>query len=134
MKIKMLPLVFLLAAMVLVPGVRASIAASANPSSGNIDYFPAIPEYDDFSSNLTVTGSISGTPTWTAAPATGSPTCASHIVVTFGNANAWNTTAKFDDHATASCQATIVLTVSSPSAGSAQTSVSVSYFYCRNCL
>lgn len=134
MKIKMLPLVLLLGAMVLIPGVRATISISANPTSGNIDYFPAIPEYDDFSSTLTVTGSVSGTPTWTAAPATGSPTCASHIVVTFGNPNAWNATATFDDHATASCQATIVLTVSSPSAGLAQTTFGVSYFYCRNCL
>src|SRR5690348_14677674 len=81
------------------PGARASnITISANPSSGNIDWFPAIPQYDNFASTLTVTGAVSGTPTWSAAPAPGSPSCASYIQVTFGNVHAWNTTATFNDH------------------------------------
>ena len=119
--------------MALLPAVHATFSASASPNSGKIDFFPAIPEYDNFASNLTVTGSVSGTPTWTYAPASGSPTCANYIHVTFGNANAWNTTATFDDHSSLSCNANIVLTVSS-SGGSAQTTVHVSYFFCRNCL
>jgi hypothetical protein len=119
--------------MSLLPAVQASPIVRANPSSGTIYYFPAIPDYQDFSSNLTVTGTVSGTPTWSAAPASGSPSCAIYIHVSFGNANAWNTTAKFDDHSALSCQATINLTVSNPAlVGSA--AVNVTYIYCRNCL
>ena len=119
----------------LLPVVQATISASANPSSGTIYNFPAIPDYQNFSSNLTVTGTVSGTPTWSYAPAPGSPICANYVHVTFGNVNAWNTTATFNDHAGASCDpVTINLTVSSTTGLQATTGVSVTYAYCRNCL
>jgi len=119
----------------LVPGARAStITISANPSSGTIYNFPAIPDYENFASTLTVTGPVTGTPTWSAAPAPGSPSCASFIYVTFGNAHAWNTTATFDDHSIYGCQATINLTVTSTTGLTESIPVQVSYIFCRNCL
>lgn len=121
--------------MVLLPAVQAAPVPSANPNHGTIFNFPAIPDYQNFSSNLTVSGADSGTPTWSYAPASGSPICANYVRVTFGNINAWNTTATFDDHAGASCDpVTINLTVTSTTGAHGTTGVSVTYAYCRRCL
>ena len=114
--------------------LAASITISANPSSGTIYNFPAVALYQNFSSNLTVTGPVSGTPTWSAAPATGSPSCAGFIFVAFGNSHAWNTTATFDDHSIYGCQATMILTASSMSGLVESIGVQVSYVFCRNCI
>ena len=112
----------------------SSITISANPSSGTIYNFPAIPDYENFVSNLTVTGAVTGTPTWSHAPAPGSPSCAAYISVTFGNIHAWNTTATFNDHSAYSCQATINLTVTSTTGLIESIGVQVTYVFCRNCL
>lgn len=116
--------------------VHAMLEATANPNSGKIFNFPAAGFYQNFSSKLTVTGVKLGfgTPTWTAAPAAGSPSCATHIQVTFGNANAWNTTATFDDFSFGGCQATMVLSATPTDGPSASTSVTVTYVFCAHCV
>ena len=112
----------------------SSITISANPSSGTIYNFPAVPFYQNFASSLTVSGAVTGTPTWSYAPAPGSPICANYIRVTFGNVNAWNTTATFDDHAGASCgPVTMNLTVTSTTGLIESIGLQVTYGYCRNC-
>jgi hypothetical protein len=113
--------------------LASSITISANPASGTIYNFPAAGFYEDFSSDLTVAGAVSGTPTWSAAPATGSPSCASHIFVTFGNLHVWNTTATFDDASIYGCRATMILTVSSTSGLIESIGVQVSYVFCAHC-
>lgn len=118
--------------MALLPSAWASITVNASPNAGSIDFFPAIPDYTNFSSDLTVMGIVSGTPTWNASPAPGSPSCATYIQVSFGDPHAWNTTATFDDHSAFSCQATMNLNVTS-SGPSGSTHVHVNYFICRHC-
>ena len=109
------------------------ISATASPSSGTIDNFPAVPLYTDFSVAVNVYGPVSGTPTWSYAPAPGSDSCANYIQVTFSNPNAWNMTATFDDNSIYGCQATIILTATS-SVSMATSSVGVTYVFCRNCV
>jgi hypothetical protein len=120
--------------LVLLPAVRASsITISANPSSGTIYNFPAAGIYENFYSNLTVSGAVTGTPTWSYAPAPGSPSCAIHIFVTFANVHAWNTSATFDDTSIYGCGATINLTVSSTTGLTETIGVSVRYVFCAHC-
>lgn len=128
---------FLLTAIIglaLLPAVRAdSITISVDPSSGTIYNFPAAGFYEDFSSNVTVSGAVSGTPTWSFAPAPGSPSCATHIYVTFDNPHLWHTNATFDDASIYGCSATIVLTVSSTTGIVESISVHVKYVFCAHC-
>lgn len=116
--------------------VHAELNVTANPNSGKIFNFPAAGFYQNFSSNLTATGVHTGfgTPTWIAGPALGSPSCATHISVTFGNPNAWNTTATFNDVSFGGCQATMDLNVSSSSGPSRFTTVAVTYVFCARCV
>ena len=113
--------------------LSSNIFISATGGSGTIDNFPAVPLYSDFSVAVKVYGPVSGTPTWSYAPAPGSYSCANYIRVTFSNPNAWNMTATFDDYSIYGCQATIILTATS-SVSMATSWVGVNYVFCRNCI